>query len=415
MKYTINQLYECLTSRGNEVCEVFKNHFGEEYVDVQPSYIEQGIKNKINRFLKNSYNMEYPENDEEAGIDFTTGCLKSLQAHLESEFITIYVWWPRVTITNENGRSVGIQDLYAKVIIYPDGRIPYEQPGFTLNRATYSEEQFLSNFLHSHVSGIPKHNFSTFMQPCLGRGPIRETINTLKNDSNEVTWMLFCQELDIYVTVESLSGGPYKRMETIGKKNALSSHEGYTFNSIYNEPGKFYAFFTRKELSQFIEYYLKNGHLSISFRNGKYTSGLSYYDYMIDVSNSFIDFFNNVLSKKHPILISEKFFEYHLLYRVVVENEKFYSHSYPSDDTYGDISNYQDKFVLKFKGKNITTKIYVGERSEVTLATILNQYVAMYILERIIKIINFRYKNEYNKTRGTSKEAALPDQGVYYI
>ena len=71
-----------------EVCdiyEVFKNFFGEPYVDIQ--------------------------------------------AKADSSYYLIYVWWPHVTVTNEYDQSVSIQDLYAKIEINNEGRIPFEFSG----------------------------------------------------------------------------------------------------------------------------------------------------------------------------------------------------------------------------------------------------------------------------------------------
>ena len=217
MEYTVNQLYQHLFEKPLSIYDTFKGFFGEDFVDMQsknPSSIKEYLFAKIcdEEFIikgskEEDFNIPFEVSDEQ---------LEELEAVSENKRFIIYVWWPRVTVTNEYDKSVNIQDLYAKIEIQNDGCIPYECCGFRLNRATYTREQFVSDYLHSHIRAIPKNDFTKFMEPCLGTGPIRNTIVTLKNNYDETTWMLFCQELSVYVTVESIIGGPWRRMENIG-------------------------------------------------------------------------------------------------------------------------------------------------------------------------------------------------------
>ena len=220
MKYTVNQLYQHLFEKPLSIYEIFKGFFGEDFVDIQT---HQGRElTSFKEYLcakicdENSFSNEAIEEICNQSFEVTEDQLTDLENTVKDKRFIIYVWWPRVTVTNEYNKSVNIQDLYAKIEIQNDGTIPYECNGFKLNRATYTREQFISGYMHSHINIIPKNNFTQFQIPCLGRGPIISTIGTLKNDYDEATWMLFCQELSMYVTVESISGGPYRRMDNIG-------------------------------------------------------------------------------------------------------------------------------------------------------------------------------------------------------
>lgn len=342
------------------VYEVFMNFFGEQYVDIQKDVM-------------------YP-------------------------YYIIYVWWPHVTVTNEFNKSVSIQDLYAKIKINLEGLIPYEFPGFLLNRATYSKEQFLSDYMHSHIRGIPKDNFSYFETPCLGQGPIRSTINTLKTDYDIAEWMLFCQELSMYVTVESISGGPWRRMENIGSYTIAYGYIDYDFSSDFTYP----LFFTVSMRKEFIKYYLANGHLSLSFRNGQFICGMPFYEYIIDLSNTFIDYCNETLYTKDYIQL---LFNNSILLHLLVSNGKFYAIS--NDRQNQDLNRYRNKLVLTFKDKKIFTTITESSNNEYFPATIINNKIAMNILKNILKVINFRYKNEHNNNNRIQDSSQTCQRTIY--
>ena len=136
----------------------------------------------------------------------------------------IIVYFPEVTVTNEKHQAVKIYDLFAKVPIREDGVHLYDK--FYLMRSTYTHAQAISGYTHSH---IPRStSLGDWGIPCLGTGPINSTIYTLEHISESFEeikpfWELFCRELDEYTQVESLSGGPYIRMETIGTGNSTDS------------------------------------------------------------------------------------------------------------------------------------------------------------------------------------------------
>lgn len=347
-----------------EVCdiyEVFMNFFGEQYVDIQTK--------------------------------------------ADSSYYLIYVWWPHVTVTNEYDQSVSIQDLYAKIEINNEGRIPFEFSGFQLNRATYSQEQFLSGYMHSHVKYIPKDDFTQFQSPCLGDGPIRNTINTLKTDCDIAEWMLFCQELSMYVTVESLSGGPWRRMENIGKSTIAYNYVYYNFNGsgfIYPD---FFTDFMKKE---FIQYYLTHGHLSLSFRNGQFICGMPFYKFIIDISNAFISYCNTVFTTEFT---KQKLVDSNLLTSLIVSDGKFYV---PRNNTnLQNLNCYKDKFVLVFKGKRILTTIIDSSSNEFFPVTVIHHTMAMDILKNILKVINYRYKNEHNNNNAAPDSSQTCKRTVY--
>lgn len=415
MEYTVNQLYQYLFEKPLAIYEIFKGFFGEDFVDIQTCQGRElsSFKEYLLAKICDESFMPKEAAEEEYNLSFniTEMQLKELKTTLEDKRLIIYVWWPKVTVTNEYNKSVNIQDLYAKIEIQNDGTIPYECNGFRLNRATYTREQFLSNYMHSHINTIPKNNFTQFKTPCLGTGPIISTIGTLKNDYDEATWMLFCQELSMYVTVESITGGPYHRMESIGNVSQNSMYTGYNFN--FTGKADFLSQFTNDDLRKFIQYYLKHGHLSLGYMNNAFTWSMPYYEYIIDISNSFIDFYNKYYSTTAGNL--DNCFSKGMLKQVIVADRKFYNESDYNSFDINNFSGYQNKLVLTFKGKEICTTIINNKQgSEATLTTVISNNVAMFILQKILRTINFRYKNEHNKYK-RNQEATPACERVLYL
>lgn len=413
MQYTIKQVWDHLHEKVKDTYDIFKSFFGEEHVDLQPysaSFTFESNKDSLRLYMSIG-KAKVIRKDEKYGsvYDISEETLKDIEERYANQIYNIFIWWDKVTVTNEHDKSVVIQDLYAKVQINMNGTIPLENAGFLLNRATYSEIQFRAGYLHSHINGIPRSNFSFFNAPCLGRGPIVQTILTLKNEYDEAMWMLFCEELSKYVTVESLSGGPWRKLESIGVRTVDHRYDGYMLRTVYPFiSSHLEGVELKKHLKGFIKYYLENGHLSISYQYGYYTVGTPYYDYIIDISNAFIDFYNSYLNRFIPHIST--LFEIGLLNKALVDNGKFYTPSYNNGFYSGDIEMYQNKYVLTFKGKEILTKIIPQESDEEYTSTILDSDFAVYLLKKILTVINYRYKNEHTRKQ---KESFSHSRTIY--
>ena len=399
MQYTINELKREIFKDVYDVYEIFQNFFDEEHTDLQ------GIPEDTN-VVDDVYACTDIGNIEpDASLEISDAEVARIRTRNRDSKFSIIVWWPRVTITNEHNKSINIQDLFAKVVIDINGKIPYEFWGFELTRSTYDSVQFRSGYVHSHVPGFSSSQYHpSWYSPCLGTGPIRNTIVELKNNNTEATWMLFCQELSMYVTVESLTGGPYRKLEEVGVSRPLYNYREFsskTSLSYYNE-GDFYD-----RLKQFILYYLEHGHLTFVYQNGMFKQGFSYFDYMIDISNSFIEWFNqNGNAERLAKLYRKK-----ELIKAYAADGKFYECTSVSEF---DSSQVEGTTVLRFKNQDIGLRILQVRQSQMEETTLLCQDIAMYILQNILKIINYRYRNEYNNRQG-AENSAPTYQTVYYL
>ena len=398
MEYTINELRQRILQQVYEVYDIFKNFFGEEYVDLQDLPTNTELELYLDaRGLKSLTGDTYLINDEAFTVilgNFTPN---------------IIVWWPEVTVTNEYDRSVLIKDLFAKIPVTLEGRMPVVSDGFRLTRSTYNQKQWMRGYCHSHI--VPFTNKGAapgFSKPCLGRGPIKQTITSLKTVNDTVTWMTFCQELALYVTVESISGIPYIKMESIDAVNKRKSYAytGYEGTIPDNGLSRIRSFDDYKErLKSFVSYYLEHGHLTFNYREGHFTCGMPYYDFIIDISNCFISWFN-----KYGIADRiGQLFEYKILNNVQISDGTFYE---PNNLSQIQLSNMNQK-ILSFKGHDVMLHIEMDTDTSETPTLLISQELAMYILNSILKIVNYHYGN-YNESADNTSTATT-HQTAYYI
>ena len=407
MFYTINEFRHSVFPEVYNVYEVFQNYFGEAFVDLQNLPSDDEI---AQAFLDAQITMR----EDGSGYVGTDEKFSSVTSNIIDNpdikpFILIH--WPMVRITNENDKSIVIHDLYAQIVLNTRGNIPTEYTGFLLNRSTYNIEQWNSSYLHSHINHIPKDNLEVFQRPCLGNGPIIRTISSLKEGISEgfdeTKWMLFCEELSRYVAVESLTGGPYQRLESVTHGTPLSGYNGFTYdhrrtlNAIY----QFEQILTKDALQDFIRYYRSKGHLAINFQQGNYKIGMSYYEYIIDISNTFIEWFNVSYTDER---LAQSMYNHYIINHAVVASGKFYKVSYDIGSDYAGLNDYIGRKVCTFKGRDVCLKILTDNGASVQDTTVLNHSLAMLILHNILRTINYHYANEHNRQSQHRSDSCNP-------
>lgn len=341
----------------------------------------------------------------------------------------ILVHWKEVKVENEDGASTIVYDLYAKMSITKEGYIPMESEGFTLNRSTYTIEQFLADYTHSHVNGIHTSNPSNFYIPCLGRGPLTHTILTLKTDNDSAIWMLFCEELDDYVHVESLRGIPYRYLKNIINNNKNFSSYALNYNcrngsalNIGEKPINNFKMALNEGIDvvstfkDFISYFINTKKPRYSYINGRFIMTYDFYDYIINISQCLIQYINNNAGRF--VELNSPAVTRVLLQEVKIENRKLYplvenNHRHEANE----ISGFEGKEVCTFKGETILTKVIPTPNKgliqlEDNRRFIINTELAIYIKESIERLINYRY---YNGKDNSKKQLWQYCKNVRYI
>lgn len=323
----IEELYQSSTGKIHQVYEVFKDYFDEERVDLQYAETLEQFKRRllhkvysevISRifiFESNTWN-NTNEQDKEiikallnervlatfVGSDETAFkylfpfLLEKYSTSIYSEIAYIMVRFPEVRVSNENDKYVDIKELYARVKVSGEGKI---QGTFGLARADYPISHIYADYAHSHIPGITLEA-NQFKSPCLGSGPINRTICSLVEEGDLSSWMLFCRELDVYVTVESLSGVPHRKLEHItGDKKLRKIDQQFSIYRCRNYLKTFirHRNIPREELKGFIIYLISKDIIKFSRSNGAYYLGMGFKDFIVSVSNAFIDYVNNYVER----------------------------------------------------------------------------------------------------------------------
>lgn len=363
----LSVLYEEVMEYPNKILEIFNDFFGEENVDIQ------GFPT-IDSFCRLHKNREFTDN---------------LRDTLREEYTGfILVHFPEVKITNEHDKFVVCKHFYVKVGIKATGKgVGY----FGINRSEYQKSHFLSDYMHSHCSGIPKGNFTEFKSPCLGSGPIKNTLSTLAISYDESMWQLFCLELDKYMRTESISGIPYRYLEKIGKTDRYRYIIG-DFQMANNQI--IYGALTTSEMAEFVKYFIGRKVLKFNFINNSYGFSMSFVDFNILISNEFISWYNKCYNEGTITHTYDSLLANSTLEQCVIKDGKIY---YFSTNEGSSVSNYEGKLVCKFKGEDVRIHIvrdFVEEPSNIT--TLLNHHTVEYIARIILNAVNYKYGRKEN-------------------
>ena len=402
----IEELYNSLMDKPLRVLSIFNDFFGEDKVDMQ-GYLSL---DEFNSWLKieslatyiphssivsmdnNDWSMyktqtitDLPEDQVEKVVNgLTNTTVKEIIGNVEFNDIFILVHFPHVRVTNEHGRFVDINHLWAKVRVMYDGTLSGK---FTLNRSEYTLLHFRSHYLHSHVSCIPKTDFTQFQNPCTGSGPINGTISTLNRDYDEDMWNMFCLELSKYVTVESIAGRPYHYLERLGTNNMQEDVNRFT---TYLLPNYHIADIPSGKFKEFVRYFINSKKLKFNYVNGSYSIGMSFIEFIVLISNEFIKWYNDQFNKGELTIKFEDLKKRGILRECIIDNGKiYYDRNINNANNY---TQYIGKQVCMFKGKEITVDITDITRVEnENKSIILDTQTALYILTTILKVLNYRY------------------------
>lgn len=443
MSETVDTIVESLCRQSYnkvyEVYEVFKDFFDEERVDligINYAEIVERLKTRtyssfINTSAIMSNALYSASSDHIKSIIKTLISEKALETRIGEDatvfkyflpYLTegiqqyvnrleaqILVHFPEVRVSNEHDKYVDIKELYARVKLSGNGTIIGT---FGLFRADYPLSHLYADYAHSHISGVTL-NENEFKSPCLGNGPIISTISSLTRDCDLNFWMLFCRELDTYVTVESLVGGPYRRMENITGTRRLRLATADFSSTLHNRPlsSQLRGEIPEDTIKAFIKHLLKTKAIKFGFSNGSYILAMGYKDMLISMSNCFIDFINNYMERdllNTMVFTVENLERKNILMPYVIKNGQIYTFTRVNYSTTSYMS-YNDKKVLSFKGKDIKLNIYddtVGESDENTVR-LLNSSFCEFLVFKMINYLNIVYGSNNPTTEIRSRKKCL--------
>lgn len=402
----LRSIYNQYLEKPATILDIFKEQFGEENVDSDITTFEDfvdslssmtmgsfGITVLSARNEHGHYTIERADYEAfgrgksileyapDLGIfDYLTPKLVQKMNLLNS--YNIIVHFPSVRVTNEYDKYVDIKDLYVKVNIGRSGRI---LESFTMTRTTYTFAQFTSGYAHSHLPRISKYTAGSWAVPCLGSGPIRQTQATLNSTYDYELWGLFAFELSKYVTVESISGIPYVKLESIGKSDmkAIDDDLQYTTNK-YLFPNSTCFMFDR-----FIKYYAENNNFKVKFVNGQYHLGESINSFCIHASSAFLKWYNDSVQHEPGFPSMTDMFNHNIMGSFIVSNGTIYRRQYGG--SIADAQEVEGNVLFHFKGKPVKLHIIVDQVNSNNECLLFSGTICSYIITKMLNILNYRY------------------------
>lgn len=402
----IEELYNSLMDKPLRVLGIFNDFFGEDKVDMQGYWSLDKFKSWMNieplsTYIPNgnivSMNMndwsmyktwsitDLPGDQVEKVVNVLTNTtVKERIGNAKFNGIFILVHFPHVRVTNEHDRFVDINHLWAKVKVSYNGTL---NGGFTLNRSEYTLLHIRSHYMHSHINSIPTEDFTQFQNPCTGSGPINGTISALNRDYDEDMWNMFCLELSKYVTVESVAGVPYNYLEKLGTNDMEVDVDRFI---TYLSPSYYGDTLSTDKLRDFVRHFINTKKLKFNYVNGSYSIGMSLPEYIILISNEFISWYNDLFNKGEVTNTFDNLKTRELLRECIIDNGKIYYDR--GGNNVNNYAQYIGKKVCVFKGREITVDITdIAEVRNENKSIILNTQTALYILNIILKVLNYRY------------------------
>lgn len=379
-----------------EVYNIFEEFYGEPYVDLHIELVESFQADLLAK-VKEDYDVEdiysLTEEQYKVVIDkhkyFIQRCVR---------ISCILIHFPDVTVTNENNNSINIKDLFIKVKVSVTGSLIGT---FAIIRTSYSTKQFINDYMHSHIDGIfdkygeaaREDRFAediSFLYPCLGSGPIKNTCTTLNVEFNDDIWKLFCYELSLYVKNESLEGIPYRRLENVCSVNKRELEYRSIINSIVHISPDSMQLLGENFVLELMKLIIFNPNFRLVLQGNYWVLGIPMDKAVILFSDIFIKFFNaeyGNTAKPNKDIILRNFCKKNVTYT----NNKFYTEG--SDEVDNEkIGLCQGMPLFYFKGKLQYLTIEIDSPTDTDLRfTVLKPVVFHNLLYQIIKLFNYYY------------------------
>lgn len=321
------------------------------------------------------------------------------------EDVKITVRYPIITISNSNGSSHIIRDLYLRYKFDGFGRL---RSHLEILRGTLTDKEFISGYGHSHISNLShsEESLKTWKIPCLGIGPLYQTTRELENsitsldeyETLKLRYNYLFNLCDDFLSWESLEGTPYKFLEEIGKNNGLTSVAlaNYRYpskiqvgRSIYNRMLLLTEDFIQELLDKYchIKPFMVNNEFYYKIVPNNEKELMLYFTEFID---SRINYFNIYISnnnKIHPRLNKVSMFVDSHLGCVYTGNLNI------SNENVYDLNGLE---LFIFKGEKVKLNIINSNSQDIHIYTVYNPIVIYEILNTLEIILNkFYAKNNF--------------------
>lgn len=334
---------KALSKRFYETLELFEQQFGEDHIDFD-IFTPQERKREDLRIYA-SYTSVQPY----------------FLLFYDTWYHNIVIKIDKETVKNEFGLSTVIYDLFVKLDFKRNGALCY---GIYYKRATFTKNQLLSHYIHSHCPRLYVNDEKQWQHVCTGSGPINNSIAALAiADIPLERYYGFIAELRQIVRVESLQGGPYIKIENIS--GALKERKLVMLTALT---------FTDKQ-KEFVKSYIRSNRLKLGVINGKFCLGCSFVEWLVDLTE-----YAKAWGKENNQSVA--------LADTIIKDNKLYQ----KDDRYADETMLRliGRPVITFKNKEYCIKL-IDDGSDAITKKLINPAQAASLLYRILSVLNQNY------------------------
>jgi hypothetical protein len=152
-----------------------------------------------------------------------TGQYFEVPTHLTINDVYIVIHFPESTISNSEGESLLIKDMFTKTKLFPNGTIGTSLYGA---RSTYTIAEMTTGYIHSHLKSIKWKELQnsptsriTFGNFCLGESDLITFMQLYNGNQDLGNFESYLYMLQTIVSWESTEGGPHIRMKDTVQKS----------------------------------------------------------------------------------------------------------------------------------------------------------------------------------------------------
>lgn len=233
MKDNFSYLLEYVEENKKELEEILEFYFKDRWeLQLEPGGTSQNLES-IKVIINNMVIPEEKLKDRKQFFEFLLRQKEYNRIHSVG-MITLLVHFPEINITNSSRQKHKIVDLWMKFRFNFFYRMLYM--GGVRSSKSYSE--YYSGYNHSHMPHGRDCERGTMLSCCLGETNYKTLQTQLYHNFDRTDMTLFMQQLEDYLSWESLQGGPHFRMEAIGQRNYGGNNtyiNGNVLNQAYND------------------------------------------------------------------------------------------------------------------------------------------------------------------------------------
>ena len=300
----------------------------------------------------------------------------------QSEDTSIIIRFPEVKVSNERDKYTIVKELFVKLKISYEG-ILLENP--RLIRSRFSYAQWISGYVHSHLPRIG--DTPVWSTPCFGSGPILNTLRILSHEYDLDRWGLLFFELEKFVRTESLTGGPYIRLESIGVGPAYSVRPLFRPYRIFGHD--------ENTVNEMIKVLLRSNKISFGYTGTNLAFAISDLQLVLTMSKVLIE-----AAKRHMLssITLREMIDNGILEPVVLKDNTLVSIR-PNI-----LHIPENAVVLTFKGEPQYLKVDDKEENFNYFYALSSVWAAL-LANTILTMINTYFPNHYGRTDQTKIEA----------